>query len=319
MLRSPYSLSVNCGTKEQAAYETGCVFIDDAYVPLHEAKVPLLDWGFTRGDACQDTISVRGGSFFRLNDHLDRFEESCRALRYSCPLTRDEIVEVLRQCVRRIGLTDATVQLIMTRGSGPNGSRDPRECRHRFMVYCIPFVRIATDEQAAQGLSVHLSSRWRLPSETVPSGIKNFHWIDFSLALFDAYDRGHQSVILLGKSGMVTEGPGFNVFAMLDGRLTTPSENVLLGITRRTVFELCDEIGVSYRQAPVPPDQLARASEIFASTTAGGLIPIVKIDETTIGQGRAGPVTSRLAALYWRKRDAGWYATPVDDKQENAQ
>ncbi|MFT4067651.1 aminotransferase class IV [Paraburkholderia sp.] len=304
---------------EPMSYAAGCAFIDDDYVSLRDAKLPLMDWGFTRGDACQDTISVRGGNFFRLHDHVVRFEDSCRTLRYACPFTREQIVSVMRECVRRTGLTEATVQIIMTRGAGPTGSRDPRECRHRFMAYCVPFITVAKAEQLAQGLSVHISNRWRLPSETVPSEIKNYHWIDFTLALFDAYEHDCDSALLLGKHGLITEGPGFNVFALFDDRLVTPGENVLAGITRRTVFELCVELGIRHREGPLLPEDLARASEIFASTTAGGLVPIVRIDETTIGDGGPGPLTSRLRDLYWRKRDAGWYATPVYEELENGE
>lgn len=292
-------------------FACGCVFIDGEIVPVAEAKISIFDWGFTRGDACQDTISIRRGMFFRLDDHLARFRKSCSLLRYHCPYSTDEIAGILKDLALASGLTEATVQVIMTRGEGPAGTRDPRECHNRFMAYCVPFVRLAKLEQLRCGLSLRISQNWRLPSESVPSGIKNYHWIDFVLSLFEAYDEGDDTAVLLGHEGFVTEGPGFNIFALFGAELAYPERNVLDGITRRTVIELCADIGQTCALRNLRPDDLRKADEIFVSTTAGGIIPIIRIDGKAVGNGQAGSLTLRLMDLYWNKRDSGWYGTPI--------
>ncbi|MGX5843619.1 aminotransferase class IV [Mesorhizobium sp. ArgA1] len=291
----------------------GIAFIDDRYVPIAEASIPLMDWGFTRGDACQDTVSVRKGAFFRLQDHLDRFEESCTRLRYTMPVGRNGIEKVLKSCVEMTGLADATVQMIMTRGSGPAGSRDPRLCKNRFMAFCVPFVVVANEEQRTRGLSVRISSRWRLPPDSVPSQVKNYNWIDFVLSLFDAYDAGCETSLLRNHLGTISEGPGFNVFALTGGVLATPGYNVLEGITRRCVIEICREIGQPIEMKSIHESDLIGADEIFISSTAGGIMPVTSINGKPVGAGKPGALTTQLSQIYWTKRDQGWHATPVDE------
>ena len=120
------------------------------------------------------------------------------------------------------------------------------------------------------------------------------------------------TVVLGDGHGNITEGPGFNIFAVHDGALTTPEAGVLDGMTRRTVFELCDQIGVAYSREVLPRAHLAAADEVFLTTSGGGLIPITVIDGAALGDGTPGPLTTRLDGLYWSKREAGWHATPVD-------
>jgi len=294
------------------AHLEGVAFINGHYVPVAEASVPLMDWGFTRGDACQDTVSVRNGAFFRLQDHLDRFEESCTRLRYEMPVERKEIEEILKSCVRMTGLVNATVQMIMTRGLGPSGSRDPRLCKNRFMAFCVPFVVVANEEQRRRGLSVKVSSRWRLPPDSVPSQIKNYNWIDFVLSLYDAYDAGCETSLMKNHLGTISEGPGFNVFALTGKVLATPGYNVLEGITRRCVIEICCELGQPLEVGSISESDLIGADEVFACSTAGGIMPITSVNGKPIGDGKPGSLTTRLAETYWSKRDQGWHSTSVD-------
>ena len=294
------------------AYRDGIAFVDGEFVPVLEAKVPMLDWGFLRSDACQDTISVWKGSFFRLEQHLERFERSYTRLRMTCPYTRDQLREIATELVQRAGFRDAYVQLIMTRGRPPVGNRDPRRCRNRFQAFCIPYVWIATPEVQERGLRMHVSPRLRVPPRVVDPTIKHYHWLDFEQGLFEAFDAGAETVVLLGEDGNVAEGPGFNVFAVKGGTVTTPAEYVLDGMTRTAVIELCGEDRIPLTLGTVSPEELRGADEVFISTTAGGVIPVTVVDGKPIGDGKPGPVTRRLKSLYWSKRESGWHATPID-------
>jgi branched-chain amino acid aminotransferase len=106
------------------------------------------------------------------------------------------------------------------------------------------------------------------------------------------------------------------VFALVGGRLITPDEGVLDGITRKTVFELCAETNLEWSAEPLPATTLRSADEVFLSTTAGGLVPITTIDGAKVGDGAPGPVTWRLRDLYWKKREAGWHGARVDYETE---
>lgn len=298
-------------------FSKGIAFINGDYVPIGEARIPLLDWGFLRSDANQDTISVWNGLFFRLDNHLERFANNIARLRMSGDYDNDARRDVLFECVRRTGFRNAYVQMIMTRGQPPIGVRDPRRCANQFYVFCVPYIWVATPEQQKVGLRLHVSGRRRVPPESVDPTIKHYHWLDFEMGLFDAYDAGADTVVLTDRDENVTEGPGFNIFAVRDGALITPDRGVLEGMTRRTVIELCAETNLTCHVEPLPVATLRTCDEVFLSTTAGGLIPITTIDGATVGDGSPGPVTQRLSGLYWSRREAGWHGTPVvyDDKE----
>ncbi len=290
----------------------GVAYVDGDYVPVEEAKISLLDLGFLRSDANQDTVSVWRGQFFRLEDHLDRFQRNIGRLRMTAPLDRDEQRAVLMECVRRTGLREAYVQMLMTRGRPPVGSRDIRLCTNNYVAFCLPYVWIATPEKQAEGLDLAISSTWRIPPESVDPTIKHYHWLDFQMSLFAAYDQGRDSTVLIDRHGNLTEGPGFNLFLVKDGVLSTPDDGVLDGMTRRTIWELCVETNLRHRAAALPADSLGQADEVFICSTAGGIMPVTRVEGAAIGDGRPGPVTLRLRDLYWSKREAGWHATPVD-------
>jgi len=117
---------------------------------------------------------------------------------------------------------------------------------------------------------------------------------------------------LRATDGNVIEGPGFNLFVVKNGTITTPARGVLEGITRHTVIELCAELGIDVGKAPVPVDNLHNADEVFISSTAGGIMPITRIDDVTIGNGQPGPLTQQLTDLYWHKHSDPDWTTPID-------
>ncbi|MEZ5933368.1 MAG: aminotransferase class IV [Alphaproteobacteria bacterium] len=299
-------------------FKDGVAFVEGKFCPIHEARIPLLDWGFLRSDACQDTVSVWNGAFFRLEDHLQRFERSFTRLRMICPHDRAALHELAMEAVRLTGLREAYLQLIMTRGRPPIGSRDIRLAQNNFFLFCVPYISIATPEQKERGLHLIVSDIRRIPPTSVDPTIKTYHWLDFEMGLFEAYDCGGDTVVLTDEHGNVTEGPGFNLFAVKDGHLLTPDAGCLDGMTRDTVFALCAETNLDCVPAPLPADDLGSMDEIFISSTAGGLMPVSQVDGQVIGASSIGPVTMRLRDLYWSKRSKGWHATPIDYGPEDS-
>jgi branched-chain amino acid aminotransferase len=293
-------------------FKQGAAFIDGEYVPIAEARIPITDWGFTRSDVTYDVVHVWQGSFFRLEDHLARFERSAAAMHLAPPHTRESTREILMECVRLTGLREAYVEMGLTRGVPAPGSRDPRRCVNRFFAFAVPFIWVATEEQRRRGLHLVISSVRRIPPESVDPRAKNFHWGDLTRGLFEAFERGGETAVLVDGAGHVTEGPGFNIFVVKGGRVFTPGEGVLEGITRMTVMELCGEAGLPLEVGQVPEDAVREADEVFLSSTAGGILPVTKVDGRPLGDGAPGAVTERLRTLYWRKQEAGWHGTPID-------
>ena len=293
------------------AYADGAAFVDGQYVPIAEARVPILDWGFLRSDATYDVAHVWRGSFFRLEDHLDRFERSMEHLRLSLPYERDDIRDVLFECVRLSGLRDAYAEIICTRGIPRPGSRDPRQCENRFYAFVVPFIWIADPEKQERGLHAVIADRRRIAPSSVDPTVKNYHWLDLEVGLLEAYERGGETVILTDADDNVVEGPGFNVFAVRDGSISTPDSGVLQGITRKTVIELANEHGIPIEERPVPAASLRRADEAFLSSTAGGIIPITRVDGEILGEGVPGPITLRLRDAYWKLHDDPRFSHPA--------
>lgn len=290
----------------------GCAWIEGQYLPIADARIPILDAGFVRSDVTYDVVAVWEGSFFRLPNHLDRLERGCGRIHLSLPVSRQEIEEILMEVVRRSGLRQAYVETVITRGVPESGDRDPRRWIPKLYAYAIPYVWIVPPEQQKLGTQVVVArDTRRISPSSVDPTVKNFHWGDLVRALFEAYDRDAWLPILLDGEGLVCEGPGFNVFALVDATLVTPARGVLEGITRQTVIELAEAEKVDVRVGDVPASALYRAEEIFLTSTAGGVMPVAELDGKPVGSGRPGPVTTRLRERYWELHHDPSYTLPV--------
>jgi branched-chain amino acid aminotransferase len=293
----------------------GCAYVNGEYVAPSEAKISIFDWGFLHSDATYDVAHVWQGRFFRLDDHLERFFASMARLRLDPGKTRDEVRAVMHECVRRAGLRDAYVEVLCTRGRPEPGSRDPRSCQNQFMAFAIPFVWIADPAKQRGGIDLIVSDVQRIAPASIDPRVKNYHWLDMVMALFQAYDAGAETALLVDANGNVAEGPGFNVFAVVEGgALVTPDAGVLEGISRRTVLELARAAGLAVEVRPLPVAELRRASEVFLSSTGGGVIPIARVDGEPVGgraAGQFGPVSERLQAAYWALHEDPRYVEAV--------
>jgi len=289
------------------AYPNGVAYLDGQYLPMSQAKVSVLDWGFLHSDATYDTVHVWDGRFFRLDLHLARFFSGLEKLRMTIPFDRDGVSEILHNCVALSGHRAAYVEMLCTRGASPTFSRDPRQAVNRFMAFAVPFGSLANAEQLRTGLRVAISDKVRIPPASIDPSIKNYHWLDLVRGLYDAYDRGADTALILDFDGNVAEGPGFNVFRVENGKLSTPAAGVLPGITRRTVFDLCAEVGISAAAMDVSMAALRTADEVFITSTAGGIMPVTIIDGAPVADGKVGAITQRLMRLYWQKHeDPAW-------------
>jgi|TARA_Y100001934_G_scaffold282880_1_gene399031 branched-chain amino acid aminotransferase len=293
-------------------FPPGVAYIDGDYRPMSEAKISVLDWGFLRSDATYDVVHVWRQRFFRLDKHLDRFSNSVDQLQMTLPFDRDGLTGVLMECVRRSGHDDAYVEMICTRGVSPTFSRDPRDAVNTFIAFAIPFGWVANEEQRARGLNLSISDIPRISPQSVDPTVKNYHWLDFISGLYGAYENNAENVVLVDLDGNITEGPGFNLFAVKDGRAVTPKNGVLEGITRMTALELCGELNVEAVTESLTVEAVRGADEVFITSTAGGIMSVSKIDGAPVGDGEIGPVTQRLTSLYWEKHTDPNWSTPVD-------
>ncbi|NKE48284.1 branched-chain amino acid transferase [Roseomonas frigidaquae] len=299
-------------TVENADFSRALGYIDGEVVPLADAKIPVRDLGLMYADMTYDVVHVWQGGFFRLEDHLDRFFASLAGLRLDAGMTRDAMRRLLADLVRRSGLPDALVYFACTRGTAVPGTRDPTASTNRFFATVTPLVLRGQPDEMRRGQNAMLvRDVARIPASAVNPVWKNTHWGDFVRAAFLAKDAGYEVPILCATDGAVAEAPGFNVVAVIDGTLLSPDAGVLEGISCRTMFEIAGEIGIPARYGRLMPEALSGAAEAFLTATSCGLFPLTRLDGAPIGDGRPGPITTRLLNTYYARKNAGWHITPV--------
>ena len=295
-----------------ADFSQGAAYVQGRFVPAAEASVSVLDWGFTRSDTVYDVVHVFRGGFFRLQDHLDRFERSMRARRLAPSEDRGAIETILHRCVALTGLADAYVAMVTCRGKPrPGGPRTPAGCENHFIAYALPWIDVLSPAVQERGAHLWIASTPRIPDACKDPTVKNYQWSDLTDGLMEAQDHGYDTAVLFDAEGYLTEGPGFNVFIIADGQVLTPDRGSLGGITRASVLELCDLLGIPAAIAPVTRGMLEEADEVFTATTAGGVMPVARVGGRILGNDRPGPISVRLKDLYWRKHEEGWHRTPV--------
>lgn len=297
---------------DPGSFPPGVAFMDGQYLPISEARIPILDYGLLHSDATYDVVHVWKGAFFRLEDHLDRFFTGLESLRMTIPYDRHQVVEILQNCVALSGLRNSYVEFICTRGMSPTFSRDPRDAVNRFIAFAIPFGSVANKDQMKHGLHAAITPLVRIPPQSVDPTVKNYHWLDLVNGLFAAYEQGADTAILIDLRGNISEGPGFNVFSVEDGIITTPGQGVLKGITRQTVFDICQTLQITCVAGDVSSNQLTESDEVFVTSTAGGIMPVTVIDAKPIGSGTPGPITMRITESYWQMHTEEKNRIPVE-------
>ncbi len=294
-------------------FSKGAAWMGGKIIPVAEAKIGVTDWGLTHSDIAYDVVPVRDGAFFRLPDYLERFAASMKEARMDVGLSLDDIARALHDMVAVTGLRAAYVAMVAARGTPIiPGSRDPRDCANHFYAWCVPYVHVIKPDMADAGADVWLSEEvHRIPEESVNPRVKNYHWGDFTRGLFEAKDRGFETVVLTDGHGNVTEGPGFNLFALKGNTVVTADRGVLQGITRRTVLEMARAEGFETEERALPVEELLEADEVFLSSSGGGVLPVRRVGDRVFSNGTAGPVAMRLRKTYFEWTQDPAYRTEI--------
>ncbi|RHZ66896.1 aminotransferase class IV [Aspergillus thermomutatus] len=282
-------------------YTQGIAWVEGELVPLAEARIPLLDQGFLHSDLTYDVPSVWDGRFFRLDDHLKRLEASCAKLRLKLALPRDQVKQILVDMVVKSGLRDAFVEVMVTRGlKWIRGARS-EEIANNLYMFVQPYIWVSEPEEqrGGGGRAVIARTVRRVPPGAIDPTIKNLQWGDLMRGMFEATDRGAMYPFLTDGDAHLTEGSGFNIVLVKDGKLYTPDRGVLEGITRRSVMEVAKAKGIEVRLEMVPVELAYNCDEIFMCTTAGGVMPITWLDGKPVNGGEVGPVTKAIWDGYW--------------------
>ncbi|MCX8048347.1 MAG: D-amino acid aminotransferase [Methylohalobius sp.] len=265
------------------------VYLNGEFIPLSQAKIPILDRGFLFGDGVYEVIPAYGGKLFRLEQHLTRLEQSLRGIRLDPPLAPAEWRQVLNELLK--GECDQAVYLQITRGAYPN--RD-----HAFpsviqpTVFAMATPLAAGSPQPAKAITCE-DIRWQW------CHLKTINLLANVLLRQQAIERGCQEAVLV-RDGLVTEGAASNIFAVIDGVLTTPPKGpkLLPGITRDLILELAAAHGLPHQEREIQASELTRAEEVWYTSSTRELVPIVELDGSPVGNGRPGKVFWRMYELF---------------------
>ncbi|MEV0385013.1 aminotransferase class IV [Nonomuraea sp. NPDC050643] len=282
-------------------------YVGGAFVPEATATVSILDHAVLYGDGVFETVVAWQGRIFRLDDHVRRFLRSCMAVALDCPVTEDRLKDLVMTTVRRNGLQDAYIKWILTRGSNGTPLMDPTGCVPNLIIMARPYI----DRSSPTGLRVKTVAIRRPPGHVLDAHVKSLNYLNLVMAKIEARAAAVDQALMLDVRGRLCEAPGFNVFVVTDEVVRTPRHDVLRGITRETTMHLAAELGYQAYESELELYDAYTADEMFLTSTAGGLVPVVEVDGRTVGDGEPGPVLSALQNAYREALSSARWSTPI--------
>ncbi|MBM3989801.1 MAG: aminotransferase IV [Planctomycetes bacterium] len=274
------------------------VHVGGRLVPREEAKVSVFDSSVQGGDACWEGLRVYEGRVFALEAHLERLENSAKALAFEACPSRDALRRALFETLERNGMRDqAHVRLTLTRGEKLTSGMTPRN--NVFGPCLIVLAEWKAPVFGTRLLELVTSSWRRNPPMCVDSKIHHNNLINNILAKIEADNAGVDDAVMLDIEGYVSETNATNLFLVRHGEVQTPyADHCLPGITRGVVLALCAENGIPCRERRLSLTEFYAADEVFTTGTMGELAPVRAIDRRRIGDGCVGAMTRRLQALF---------------------
>jgi branched-chain amino acid aminotransferase len=278
------------------------VWIDGAPVDAAQARVPVFDRGFLYGDSVYEVTRALGGVAFALDEHLDRLERSAAGLVMRTP-SRADIKKAIVDTLVASKLDDAYVRIVVTRGAGEI-ALDPAAADEPRLIVIVRPPKPPPPEAYRDGVEVAIVGRTRyapgVPTSTVDPQVKSGNYLGSVMAVAEARKRGAYEAILCDNVGRITEGSSSNFFIVRGNWVSTPplSVGLLEGITRKKVMELLRKDKIGLAEQPLWPIDLMRADEAFLTSSVRGVLPITRVDGQPLGDGKVGPITRRVLALY---------------------
>ena len=286
------------------------LYVNGEFVPASQAKISVFDHVILYGDGVYDTMCCWNHGVFKLDEHIDRLYESAHAIKLEIPQYKEEMKEIILETVRRNHLRNAYVKVVVTRGVGAEPLLSPYNCIPGVIVFAVPYMSQA-GAAGDVGIKMIVSSMRRIPNECISTKIKSCNYLNHVLVRMEANEAGANDGIELDVEGYVCEAPGYNVFVVKRNVLITPGDNILIGVTRSTVIELAESLDLPVAVGRVQVFDLYNADEVFLSSTAGGIVPVVQLDGRTIGSGKPGPTTRRIHESYHSLLESGEKSWPV--------
>ena len=275
------------------------IYIDGKFYSEANAKVSVFDHGLLYGDGIFEGIRFYNGRVFRLEQHLERLWNSARSICLKIPMTRKEMTEALLETIRQNHLRDGYVRLVVTRGVG-NLGLNPEQCKNPSVIIIVATIALYHEDFYRKGLSIVTVATRRSNPASLNPAVKSLNYLNNVMARIEANLASADEALMLNDAGNVAECTADNVFIIKHGRIFTPpiTAGALQGITRSVVFDIAGEFDLKVVEADFTRHDIFVADECFLTGTAAEIVPVVKADGRTIGNGKPGPITIRIVARF---------------------
>lgn len=284
---------------------TKLIWMDGKLVPWKEAKVHVLThtlhygMGVFEGIRCYKT--EKGPAVFRLKDHMKRLENSAKLAGMKLPYSVAELVKATKRIIEANEIEECYIRPIAYYGYGVMGL-DPEDSKVNVTIAVWPWGTYLGEEGLERGVRAKISPWARVHPRILPPQAKIVgNYVNSILAKVDALKSGYDEAILLNMDGNVAEGPGENLFIVKNGELMTPplSSGALEGITRDSIIKIAKDEGIDFEERNISREELHVADEAFFTGTAAEVTPIREIDGRRIGDGKRGPITTKLQQIFF--------------------
>ncbi len=260
-------------------------YVDGKFVSAAEAVIPVDDLAIMRGFGVFDLLRTRNGKPLFLKEHILRLNASARRIGLDLPWSQQELIEVVMKTLQRNAHAESNIRIVVTGGSSPDFITPQGKPRLLVLVTRAPELPAWWYTKGVKIIT--FSSERSIP------GAKSIDYVQATIALKKARDRDAIEAVYVDRNGNVLEGTTTNLFAFIDDRLVTPGKGILNGITRNAVLDLAAKM-VSVDIRNIRRDELLTADEVFITGTNKVIVPVIQVDEVTIGHGRPGPRTLKL-------------------------
>lgn len=273
---------------------------NDEFIQEDDVKISKEDRGYQFGDGIYEVIRVYNGDLYTAKEHIDRFYDSAEKIRIVVPYTKDVFHKLMYELVEKNEINNGQVYVQITRGSSVRQHQFPTNPEPVLIGYTKTVERpVELMQNGAHAMFIE-DMRW------LRCDIKSLNLLGNVMAKQEAYDNGCFEAVL-HRGEMITEGSSSNMYGIKDGVVYThPATNLILdGITRRTILELCAELGIEVQQTPMTKDQALGMDEFFMSSTTAEIIPLTQIDGNKIGNGSCGALTEKLQKAFEARLNLG--------------
>jgi branched-chain amino acid aminotransferase len=275
------------------------IYISGKFYDKADAKISVYDHGLLYGDGVFEGLRSYGGKVFQLQEHLRRLYESAKSIWLEIPISIEAMTAAVLETLIVNNLEDAYIRLIVTRGAGSLGL-DPTRTSDPQIIIIADKITLYPAEYYDKGLEIITASTIRNHPAALSPRIKSLNYLNNILAKIEGLKAGCIEAMMLNSKGEVAECTGDNIFLVRHKKLLTPSieAGILEGVTRDAVIQLARESEIEVREIPLTKHDVYIADEVFLTGTAAEVIPVVKIDNRTIGSGEPGPITRDLMARF---------------------